>query len=178
MKTVFLIGFPGCGKTTLGIATARALGCRFTDLDEHIEHCYGTTISQLYRARGEAAFRTIEQRALAEVSQLGGIVSCGGGTPCYGNNMELMNNSGVTVWLTTSEHRLTSRLCLPEHRAVRPQISRLTDDEIATYVHTMLACRTPWYAQAQLQFDSTMIETADETRETACRLAEMLKELT
>lgn len=177
MKTVFLMGFPGCGKTTLGVATADILGCPFTDLDEYIELSYHKTISEIFSERGEEAFRAIEHRALLDVLRRGGIVSCGGGTPCHGNNIELMNKAGVTVWLTTSEERLISRLCLPEHRAKRPQISSLTDDEIAAYAHTMLAQRMPWYAQAQLRFDSTMIETADETTVTARRLADVLTDL-
>ena len=88
--------------------------------------------------------------------------------------MELMNAHGITVWLTTSEERLIARLCLPEHRAKRPQIASLTDDEIAEYVHDTIAHRAPYYAQAQLQFDATRIETAEETEETAQEFAELL----
>ena len=174
MRAAFLIGFPGCGKTTLGAATARVLGCTFTDLDEYIEQSSGRSIARLYSDAGEDGFRLIEQQALRAVARRGGIVSCGGGTPCYGANMELMNAVGITVWLTVSEECLTARLCLPEHRSIRPQIASLDDAGIAAYVHTMLSQRTPWYAQAQMRFDSTMIETAADTEVTAQHLARVL----
>ena len=174
MATVFLIGFPGCGKTTLGIATAEVLECPFTDLDEYIEEQAGQTVVELFAVHGEAYFRQLERHALRELASRPGIVACGGGTPCDKRNMELMNAHGITVWLTTSEERIISRLCLPEHRAKRPQIASLTDEEIATYVHRTIALRTPHYAKAQLQFVSTHIETAEETKETALQLAAML----
>ena len=88
--------------------------------------------------------------------------------------MDLMNATGTTVWLTTSAERLIARLCLPEHRAKRPQIAALSDEEIAAYVRRTMTLRTPHYAQARLQFDSTDIETAAETTATALRLAEKL----
>ena len=174
MATIFLIGFPGCGKTTLGKATAMVLNCPFTDLDEYIEEQTGQTVVELFAKHGEAHFRRLERQALRELARRYGIVACGGGTPCDKRNMELMNTHGITVWLTTSEERIISRLCLPEHRAKRPQIASLTDEEIAAYVHRTINLRTPHYAKAQLQFDSTRIETAEETQETALELAAVL----
>ena len=174
MSTVFLIGFPGCGKTTLGVELARVMNCAFIDLDDYIERLAGQSVVNIFADNGEDYFRRLEKKALRDLSTFDGIVACGGGTPCHDDNMELMNSMGTTVWLTTSEERIISRLCLPEHRAKRPQIATLTDEEIATYVHNAVAQRSPYYAQAQLQFDSTDIETAAETSVTARRLAKVL----
>ena len=175
MATVFLIGFPGCGKTTLGEVTANVLNCPFTDLDEFIEQQAGQTVMEIFSSYGEEYFRRLERQALRELASQSGIVACGGGTPCDARNMALMNDRGITVWLTTPTERLISRLCLPEHRSKRPQIATFTDDEIATYVRNTVAKRTPHYAKAKLQFDSTRIETADETQETALELAALLR---
>ena len=171
----YLIGFPGCGKTTLGRELSRLTGWVFIDLDEYIEHQQGRRIVELMPLVGETQFRDMERAALREVSAASAIIACGGGTPCQPGNMELMNASGITVWLTTSEERLISRLCLPEHRAKRPQIATLSDEGIARYVRSTIAQRTPFYSKASLKFDSTHIETAAETIDTARRLAHALR---
>lgn len=170
---VYLIGFPGCGKTTLGLELARLAGLPFVDLDLLIERQQGRPIVELMPLIGEARFRQLEREALHRVAKDGNraIVACGGGTPCQPGNMELMNATGATVWLTTTAERIIARLCLPEHRAKRPQIAALSDDEIAAYVHRTLAMRTPHYAKAQRRFDATRIETAAETTATAHLLA-------
>ena len=171
----YLLGFPGCGKSTLGRELARVTGLPFTDTDTLIEQRQGQRIVDLLPQIGEERFRELERDVLQQVACAShGIVACGGGTPCQPGNMALMNATGVTVWLTTTDERLIARLCLPEHRQKRPQIAALTDDEIAAYVHHTLAERAPHYAQAQLRFDATSIETAHETTETARQLAHLL----
>jgi shikimate kinase len=98
MKPVFLIGYMGCGKTTLGEVLARQMGVPFIDLDEYIEHQQGMTIVEIFASDGEARFRELETAALRDVAAAGGaIVACGGGTPCHGDNMALMNQTGITV---------------------------------------------------------------------------------
>lgn len=174
-KTIFLIGFPGCGKSTLGEVAARMLGRVFIDLDDFIEHQCGMTVKDIFTTLGEAWFREMEHEALQAVASSGAIVACGGGTPCHSRNMELMNAAGVTVWLTTSPQRLTARLCLPEHRAKRPQIAHASDKQIASYVKTTLKDREKYYRQAHIRFDSTQIETAEETEITAAQLIGELK---
>ena len=180
MKThIFLVGYMGCGKTTLGVELARELGMPFIDLDDYIEERCEATIKEIYSLVGEARFRDIERQALTEVAHTpeAAIVACGGGTPCHSGNMELMNSRGLTIWLTTSAQRIAARLCLPEHKSKRPLIANLDDAEVLDYVTASLAEREPYYALAQLRFDSTDIETADETRITAHRLAQLLQQL-
>ena len=176
MKPVFLIGYMGCGKTTLGEVLAQQLGYRFIDLDEFIEERQGMTVVQIFDEMGEERFRELEIEALREVASMTDvIVSCGGGTPCHGDNMALMNQAGTTVWLTTSPERITARLLLPEQKCKRPKINTLPNDDVLPLVEKELQARTPYYSQSQLQFDSTDIETAQATARTARRLATILK---
>ena len=176
MKPVFLIGYMGCGKTTLGEALARQLHCRFIDLDEFIEERQGMTVVEIFDEMGENRFRELETEALQEVVAMTDIiVASGGGTPCHGDNMALMNQAGTTVWLTTSPERITARLLLTEQKSKRPKINILPPDEILPLVQRELAQREVYYSRAQLQFDSTDIETAPATARTARRLAQILK---
>ena len=176
MKPVFLIGYMGCGKTTLGVELARQMQLRFIDLDEYIESKQGTTIVEIFDKMGEGRFRELETEAVSEVATMQDvIIGCGGGTPCHGDNLALMNQAGITVWLTTSPERITARLLLPEQRAKRPKFIGLPDEAFLPLVEQELAARTPFYSQAQLQFDSTDIETGPATVRTARRLARLLK---
>lgn len=177
MKPVFLIGYMGCGKTTLGEALARQMGLRFIDLDEWIETRQGMTIVKIFDELGEGPFRKLEEDALREVASMTDvIVSCGGGTPCHGDNMALMNRAGTTVWLTTSPERITARLLLPDQKAKRPKFKDLPAASVLPLVERELKAREPYYSQAQLQFDSTDIETAPATKRTARRLAALLQD--
>ena len=176
MKPVFLIGYMGCGKTTLGEVLARQMGLSFIDLDEYIERKQGRSIVEIFDEMGEERFRQLETAALCNVAAMSDvIVACGGGTPCHGDNMALMNQAGITVWLTTSPERITSRLLLPEQRAKRPKFANLPDEAFLPIVKRELEARTPYYSKAQLQFDSTDIETGPATERTARRLARFLK---
>ena len=176
MTPIFLIGYMGCGKTTLGEELARQMGLRYIDLDDYIEDRQGMTITEIFKEMGEGHFRKLEGEALCDVAAMTDvIVGCGGGTPCHGDNMALMNRSGVTVWLTTSPERITARLLLPDQKAKRPKVASLPDEAVLSLVEKELEARTPYYAQAQLQFDSTDIETAEATIRTASRLADVLQ---
>ena len=175
MAPVFLIGYMGCGKTTLGEVLARQMGLRYIDLDDYIVMHNGMSIMEIFGQWGEGRFRELEAAALREVAAMADvIVGCGGGTPCHGDNMSLMNEMGVTVWLTTSPERITARLLLPEQKAKRPKVAHLDDAAVLSLVKDELLERTPYYSQAQLQFDSTDIETAEATERTAARLARLL----
>ena len=176
MRPVFLIGYMGCGKTTLGEELARQMQLRYIDLDDFIEAKCGMSIVEIFDEMGENRFRELETSALREVATMTGvIIGCGGGTPCHGDNMSLMNQAGMTVWLTTSPERITARLVLPDQKAKRPKIARLPDNAILALVEQELARRNHYYSQAQLQFDSTDIETAAATVRTARRLARLLQ---
>lgn len=175
MRPVFLVGYMGCGKTTLGEALARYMQLRFIDLDEFIERRCGMSVVEIFDTFGEQHFRELEQQALSDVAAISDvIVSCGGGTPCYADNMALMNQAGTTVWLTTSPERITARLLLPEQKRKRPKINNLSPDEVLPLVKAQLGDRSQFYRQCRLHFDSTDIETAEATERTARRLAALL----
>ena len=175
-QPVFLVGFMGCGKTTLGGPVAAMLGRRFIDLDEWIEQRTGQTVAALFSTVGESGFRLLEREALQAVCGMGDVVvACGGGTPCRPGAMELMNACGVTVWLTASEQCLVGRLLLPDQKAKRPLVSSLAADEVSVLVHRLLAERSPYYARATLRFDATELDTPAQIAATARRLCRQLK---
>ena len=96
MKPIFIIGFMGSGKSTLGRALAQATGLTFIDLDTYIEQRFHANVRDIFAQRGEDGFRRLERMMLHEVSEFEDvIVACGGGTPCFFNNMEHINSHGT-----------------------------------------------------------------------------------
>ena len=174
MRPIFLVGYMGCGKTTLGTVLARHMGLRYIDLDEFVEKQCGMTVVGIFETMGQNRFRELESAALRQVAAMTGvIVGCGGGTPCHSGNMDVMNDAGVTVWLTTSPERITARLLLPEQKRKRPKVNTLDDADVLPLVKKELQARSCYYGKARVQFDSTDIETALATERTARRLADL-----
>lgn len=170
MKPIFLIGYMGCGKSTLGRALARCTDWQFIDLDAYIEGRYHSTIKEIFAQKGESGFRRIESEMLRECADFPDtVIACGGGTPCFYSNMELMNQKGVTVWLTTPLPRLLERL--GRNRAKRPILADKTDDELRDFVVKALADRLPFYSQAQHSFCATLLEDKSQIDITASQFA-------
>lgn len=165
-RIIFLTGFPGCGKTTMGEALAARHRVRFVDLDRYIEERAGLTVAEIFARYGEDTFREMERRALGSIAGAERredepvVVACGGGTPCHADNMALMNSRGVTVWLTATEERLYQRLAAA--RSERPHTAGLSDTELRSYISATLKERTPYYAQARHRFDATYLDTPEE----------------
>ena len=177
MKPIFLMGYMGCGKSTLGRALADELGVQFIDLDAYIEERYHKKVSEIFAEMGEQDFRQMERRMLEEVAECSDVVvACGGGTPCYFDNVALMNSRGLTVYLSVSIERLTERLTRPKAKAKRPLIAQKSDEEIRQFIIDARAKRDPFYSQAALRFDSTDIETAQATVFRARRLKQVLED--
>ena len=111
MIRIFLTGYMGAGKTTLGKAFAREMNVPFIDLDWYIEERFHKSIRELFTERGEASFRELERNMLHEVGEFEDVVvSTGGGTPCFFDNMEYMNGCGQTVFLDVHPDILFRRL--------------------------------------------------------------------
>ena len=147
----------GSGKTTLGRALAAAIGIPFIDLDHYIEQRYRKTISQLFAERGEEGFREIERKILHEVGEFEDvIISTGGGTPCFFDNIEYMNEQGTTVYLDVPVERLFIRLSIA--RSKRPLIKEKNDEELMTFIEEQLAKRAPHYSKAQYSFKADRLE--------------------
>lgn len=168
-RPIFLIGFMGCGKSTLGHAVSKLSGCSFIDLDDYIEKLSGSSISDIFSKEGEESFRQLESDCLRRLTQQFNnqrvVIACGGGTPCFADNMALMNSVGATVLLEASLTTIVRRLKEEPHK--RPKISGLNDTELAAYVGDTIKERQPFYAAAKYRFNSERLETEEEIIETA-----------
>lgn len=149
MAKIFLIGYMGCGKTTLGKVLASRLEMDFVDLDAFIEQRYFKSIPQLFEEKGESGFREIEHTALLEVCEFeNAIISTGGGVPCFFNNMEIMKRSGLTVYLKVTPKVLTE--VLKKAKRNRPLIKNKSEEELFHFIEENLAKREAFYSQAEL----------------------------
>ncbi|MDE6576805.1 MAG: shikimate kinase [Muribaculaceae bacterium] len=157
MKPLFIIGYMGSGKTTFGKALAANTGMRFIDLDFYIEQRHHATVRDIFAKHGEAGFREIEREMLHEVANFEDvIISCGGGTPCFFDNMDYMNEMGTTLWLQASHDTLFSRLI--RKREKRPLLAGHTDEEIKEIISTQLSSRAPFYSKAIHTWQSDSLE--------------------
>ena len=148
MAKFFLTGYMGSGKSTAGKKLSAKLGYEFIDLDKFIEKEYQQTIPEIFASKGEKEFRAMEHNALKKLIEKDNIVvACGGGTPCYYNNMELMNNNGNTVYLKMSADSLVSRLM--DAKDVRPIIANKSEKELRAFVTRQLEKREDFYHQSQ-----------------------------
>lgn len=171
MKPIFLIGYMGCGKSTLGRALERVTQLQFIDLDHYIENRFHSTVSAIWAERGEEGFRKLESAMLREVAEFPDtVIACGGGTPCFFDNMEVMNRAGLTVWLTTPLSRLLERL--GRNRAKRPILANKTDEELKDFVEDALRQREPHYSKAQASFCATLLEDKSQIDTTARQFAD------
>lgn len=153
MTRLFLIGYMGVGKTTTGKVLAKMLGINFIDLDLFIQNRFNKVISQIFQEEGEVRFREIERNVLQEVSTFEDVViSTGGGTPCFYNNMEVMNASGLTVYLKADIEKLSERLNSCKEK--RPLIKNKTKEELRLFVSESLQKRSLYYEKAQIIFET------------------------
>lgn len=174
MVRVFLMGFMGAGKTTLGKALAKDLGVSFIDLDQYIESRFMKSVTQIFASRGEQGFREIESRLLREVGEFDDvIVSCGGSTPLIGDNMEYMLQHGQTVYLKCNNDTLLRRLKVA--RSQRPLIASKNDQELALFIESETARREPGYLKAEYICPGDRLESRDQISETVDYIEQLLK---
>lgn len=161
MKRIFLIGYMGAGKTTIGRELAKELNLDFIDLDHFIQARFLKTVNQLFQDAGEAEFRSIEKKMLREVGEFENvIISAGGGTPCFFDNMEYMNQSGTTIYLKASADILSARLNMNKDK--RPLIKDKNEKELNSFVVDSLCQREPFYSQATVVFETGTVETKED----------------
>ena len=173
MTRILLIGFMAAGKTTLGKALARDLGLQFIDLDHYIENRYHSTVSQLFADRGEEGFRQIERNMLHEVAEFENvIISCGGGTPCFYDNMEYMNRQGMTLYLKASPEVLAAHLRMG--RTVRPLIVGKNDEELRQFIMESLEKREPYYSKAKYMMNVDLMDNNEKIQESIEKTKEVL----
>lgn len=144
---IFIVGHSACGKSTFGRLIARQLNMSFIDLDHYIRQRFQATVEQIFARAGEEGFRKVESALLREAGQRNRIVmACGGGTPCFHDNMDYMNAQGMTIWLKASEEAIAERL--ENSRTVRPLFAGLSGVQLREKIRHNLAERTPYYSKA------------------------------
>jgi len=152
---IFLIGYMGSGKSTLGPELAKGLKLHFHDLDKIIEAEAWMSIKDIFRKRGEQAFREMEKSALKKFVDTHDqfVMATGGGTPCHFDNLHIMQANGVTVYLEVEPLELFRRLRL--QKAERPLIARLGDQTLWTRIREQMVDRSIHYNQADIIWDGT-----------------------
>lgn len=151
----------GSGKTTVGRALAAEWGCDFIDLDRFIEQETGQKIPDIFNHYGETRFRNMETDALRKVleSTKPMVISLGGGTPCMDENMLLIKEKSLSVYLKVSPEELVRRLLRSENP--RPLIAGKTESDLKDYIHHLLKQREPFYLNADQVIESDCLQVKD-----------------
>jgi shikimate kinase len=154
---IYLIGFMAAGKTHWGLQLSQKLNIPFFDMDEQIVNSEGQSINDIFEKFGEEYFRVKEKGVLHIVTESHSsfVMACGGGSPCYFNNIDYMNQNGTTVWLNTPMHVLFQRLLVEKDK--RPLLKDLSDDQLRSFIIKKFADRKIYYEQAQVVIDDEEI---------------------
>lgn len=152
-RRIFLVGFMGAGKTTLGNKLADKIGYQFIDIDQEIEKKFDMNVLSFFRLYGESIFREEETRMATKIinEDLKAVVSVGGGFPVFNNNMALLNRSGVTCYLEQPVEELYQRLVKAKEN--RPLIKDLDDDRLLEFIEKGLDKRTLYYNLSQFKLN-------------------------
>ena len=160
MKNIILIGYMGAGKTSVGKVLARRLGMQFYDLDWYIEERFRKKICDLFAEKGEEGFRRIEYNLLHEVAEFEDVVlSLGGGTPCFFDNMDYLNERGITIFLDASPSTIVQHLKISH--TVRPLLKDKKGDEVLDHISRQIEERKPYYTRAQLTVNVDTLDNFD-----------------
>ncbi len=158
---IFLIGYMGSGKTTIGKIVAERLGMDFVDTDGYIENKLGKTVASIFSEFGEDNFRKIERESLLEVAKVDNvIIATGGGAPCFFDNMEKMNALGTTIYINLTPSELAERLGTTNLKE-RPILVNLENEELEDFIASALAKREVFYNQAQFKVSGSDEEIAE-----------------
>ena len=173
MRRIIIVGYMGAGKTTVGKALAKETGLQFYDLDWYIEGRMRKTVPQLFAERGEDGFRQVERTMLHEAAEFEDVIlSCGGGTPCFFDNMDYMNAQGDTVYLKASPEVLCAHLRMGKTR--RPLLEGKTPEELLGFVTEQLARREQYYLAARHVLDVDLLDNYEKIKVSVERLRSML----
>jgi shikimate kinase len=146
---IFLIGFMGCGKSYVGRNLAPLMGYDYIDIDKFIEEKEGLSVKEIFEKKGEDYFREQEREFINQVdSQKNLVVSTGGGAPCFFDNMEVMNEKGITVYLNRNKEKVIWRLLKGQYK--RPLIAHLSPKELAEFYDERLESRKQFYEKAKI----------------------------
>ena len=165
MIRIIIIGYMGAGKTTVGKALSKELGIPFYDLDWYIESRMRKTVKQIFDEKGEEGFRKI-----AEFENI--ILSCGGGTPCFFDNMDYLNQQGETVYLKATPEVLYGHLKIG--KSVRPLLLNKTPEEVQVFIKEQLVHREQFYAKAKNTLDVNLLDNFEKIQISVQKLRELL----
>jgi shikimate kinase len=158
MQRIFLIGYMGAGKTTIGEKLSERMGLSFIDLDHFIEKRYYKTVRQIFEENGEESFRETEKKALREVAEFeDAVISTGGGTPCFHENMAFMNSAGTTVYLKVPVDELVRRM--EGSKNTRPVLKGRSGEALRQFMEASLSERSRYYEQAAIILDVEYMDT-------------------
>ncbi|MBK9569175.1 MAG: shikimate kinase [Chitinophagaceae bacterium] len=155
---IFLIGFMGSGKTHWGRLLSEKLSFPFFDLDEQVTEYAGKSIPELFETEGAEQFRMMEKDVLHIISESHDsfVMACGGGSPCYFNNIDYMKQAGTTVWINTPLDTLFERL--EKDKDKRPLIKGLSAGQLRTFIGKKFSDRKIYYEQADVMVDEQPVQ--------------------
>lgn len=152
----FLNGFMGSGKSHWGKIWADMYKLDFIDLDEVIQMAEGGSVVDIFETKGEDYFRTVEAATLRRMATVkNSIIACGGGTPCFYENMQWMNEQGITVYLSATPEEILRRLIKGQQQ--RPLIKKLSQAELLFFIEQKLKEREPFYTRCNIILTSVEI---------------------
>ena len=170
MKAIILIGYMCVGKTTIGKELAKRRGQMFYDLDWYIEERFRKRVPQIFAEEGEEAFRKKERNMLHEVAEFENVVvSCGGGTPCFFDNIDYMNQAAEVIYLKASPKTILSHLKISKGK--RPLLEGMTPEELQAFVTDQLKMREDFYLRARHVVDVDVLDSAEKIN----RLVELIE---
>jgi len=173
MVRIILIGYMGAGKTTIGKALAKELNVQFYDLDWYITSRMRKTVAQIFEERGEEGFREIEKNMLHEVAEFEDvIISCGGGTPCFFDNIDYMNQQAPVVYLKVEPETLYMHLKMSKND--RPLLRGKSQEELITFIREQLKVREPFYTKARYTLDVTLMDDYEKIKISVAKIRELL----
>ena len=173
MKRIILIGYMGAGKTTIGKALSKELGATFYDLDWYIESRMRKTVAQIFAERGEEGFRKMEHSMLHEVAEFENvIISCGGGTPCFFDNMDYLNGQGDVVYLKATPETLYKHLLMA--KVERPLLKGKSPEELIAYITEQVSKREEFYNKARYTLDVSLMDDYDKIKNSVGSLRTLL----
>ena len=173
MMRIFLIGYMGAGKTTLGKSLARRMNLNYIDTDHFIEGRYRKKVGDIFASEGEERFRQIEHRILLEISEFEDVViSTGGGLPCFNDNMTIMNNTGITVYLDVPVEELAARLGVSKN--IRPVLKKRSSAELIDFITEHLDTRRQFYEQSKIRLHAGQVYSKNDVEFLSRKLESLL----
>ncbi|MFC4666011.1 shikimate kinase [Falsiporphyromonas endometrii] len=174
-KPIFIIGYMGSGKSTIGRKLADELNFNFIDTDFFIENRFRQRVQDMFKTVGEETFRKREHMVIEELSGMTqSIIATGGGLPCFYNNMEIIKTCGISIYLEVSNEILTQRLELCKR--TRPSVKDKSGEELFKHVEEGMALRAPIYQQADIIICANKLMTTEDEKVLAKKIASQLVE--